>query len=331
MIEKAQPVSIAPLLTTVVIIAACTSALWIFFWQQHEQSRDQQLQNLAAELEMRREREADLLNRHATAEEARRRSEQTLLEVRAQLDAVQNNLARMEDWEAQYRAAALKNHALYEQLNELELRHAIARDRLESELTLLLGRHTDLKRDHAELADAHKSLEQALATQSDLNQAYHQLQLDHQAAQDELRALEQSLADSTQQLEQARLATGSAANIATPDANIAAPAITATTSGSGTTPGYRLVRLQSLGNAMHGRSSDERRSILTSVIPTIPNGVDGSELVELVAGMDSSHILQVIEATRQNINTPLDRVSLDTITAQLDESDARGAMDMLQR
>lgn len=339
MSDADRSVSVAPLLTTVVIIAACTSVLWLYFWHTHDRSRDLQLQALSAELELQRNKEAGLLEQYTAAEEARRQSELALLEARTRLETTEQALARLEagNWEERYRAATAENYELSERITELELRHAIARDQMENELTLLLGRYSELQNafealedEHAGLAQTHEALENTLAAQSDLDHAYQQLQIDHATAQDELKslraqhqALEQSLAESRLELQQSQRASESAV--------AAAPITTAPVAAAGASSGYRLVRLQSLANAMHGQSSSDRRSILTSVIPTIPDGIDGNELDELVSGMDSADILQVIQATRRHIHTPLDNTSLDRLLPKLNETDAQVALELLQR
>lgn len=327
MSDTGQSVSVAPLLTTVVIIAICTSILWLYFWHTHDRARDLQLQALTAEVELQRDHAAGLLEQYSTAEEARRQSELALLEVRSRLEATEQTLARLEaqDWEQRYRVATTENHELSERITELELRHAIARDQMENELTLLLGQYTEQQ-------DAFETLEAAHSAQTDIEQSYQQLQIDHATALEELenlraghQAIEQSLAESRLELQQLQRAAEQTVVTAAPAA--AAPAVT----GGGTATSYRLVRLQSLANAMQGQSSGDRRSILTSVIPTIPEGIDGNELGELVSGMDSADILQVIQTTRQHINTPLDNSSLDRLLPKLNATDAQVALELLQR
>jgi hypothetical protein len=177
--DTRHPVSIAPLLTTVVIIAACTSALWLYFWHTHDQARAHQLESLSAEFDQRREAEAYLLEKYTVAEEARRLSEQALLETRNRLDATEQVLARLEaaDWEARYRAAAEENYDLTERITELELRHAITRDHLETERSDLLDTHTALERaftaledEHAELRQTHHEMEALLAAKEHIEQ-----------------------------------------------------------------------------------------------------------------------------------------------------------------
>jgi ribosomal protein L12E/L44/L45/RPP1/RPP2 len=67
------------------------------------------------------------------------------------------------------------------------------------------------------------------------------------------------------------------------------------------------------------------------VIPTIPDGIHGTELIELISGMNSADITQVIQSVRQHINMPLDSTSLDMIVANLDETDAQDVLKLLQQ
>lgn len=346
MSDTDQSVSVAPLLTTVIIIAACTSALWLYFWQTHDQARAQQLESLTAELEQRRNTEAGLLTKYSTAEEARRRSEQALLDIRNRLEVTEQALAQLEsaNWEERYRAATAENYELSERIVELELRHAIARDHIETEHNHLLDTHVALEQafaalqsEYAELQQTHQELETTLASQQQLEHAFVQLELEHADALDELnelreqqQVLEQSLAESRRELEQAQREREQVA-VAEQQTQemVATPATAGPVAAANASPGYRVVRLQSLGNAMQGRSSGERRSILTTVIPTIPDGIDGTELLELVAGMNSTDIMQVIQTTRQHINTPLNSASLDLIMVQLDETDAQNVLELL--
>lgn len=92
---------------------------------------------------------------------------------------------------------------------------------------------------------------------------------------------------------------------------------------------YRLVRIQSLNNAMLNQDSGTRRMILMNVIPTIPEGISDIELLSLIDGMQSEDILAVIKNTNQYVNRPLDNQTINSLVAHLNENDAQIAESIL--
>lgn len=87
--------------------------------------------------------------------------------------------------------------------------------------------------------------------------------------------------------------------------------------------GFRQARIQSLQAAMQNASSADRKAILLTVLPTIPDGVEGTELAELVAGMDSGHIIEILEDGRPHIQRPVDNDSYKRIMRHLEDGDSR--------
>ena len=85
---------------------------------------------------------------------------------------------------------------------------------------------------------------------------------------------------------------------------------------------YRHVRLQSLSNAMINQDSSVRRKILVSVIPTIPDGVSGSELLALTNNMQGEDIFAVIQITNKYVTRPLDAQAISGLTSNMNEKDA---------
>ncbi|MDZ7735188.1 MAG: hypothetical protein U5P41_02855 [Gammaproteobacteria bacterium] len=104
-------------------------------------------------------------------------------------------------------------------------------------------------------------------------------------------------------------------------------AVTAAAGGQESDPeadtGFRQARIQSLQAAMQNASSADRKAILLTVIPTIPGGVEGPELAELVAGMDSRHIIEILEDGRPHIRRPVDNDSYKRIMQHLEDGDSR--------
>lgn len=90
-----------------------------------------------------------------------------------------------------------------------------------------------------------------------------------------------------------------------------------------TESGFRVTRLKSLKAALNGASSADRKAIILSVIPSIPGGVKGTELADLVAGMDSRHVVEVIAGSREHIRRPVDNASHERIMQLLENEASR--------
>lgn len=249
------------------------------------------------------------------------------LELRSSIDR-DNYTARYEDLRRQY--------------EDLQREY----DRLDSE-------HGALEQDTAATATRMAELEQALdETRQELGQQAH---LRHALQRDliaqeisadrvdnritilerERQSLQAALADSEQRIKalqqqnkqldaelQAAQKRNSPSPVQTVTARSPQPAVPAT-AGNQTNPGFRLARVQSLQSALRDASSSDKKSILLTVLPTIPGGVKGSELAGLVAGMDSSHIIEVIEKGRPHIQRPVDNDSYERIMQQLDDGESR--------
>lgn len=81
-------------------------------------------------------------------------------------------------------------------------------------------------------------------------------------------------------------------------ATITSGRVRAPDSGSG----YRESRISSLRAAIAGRPSAERRSILETVIPSIPDGIATSELLGMIEGMDSTDVRALLEAVHAHVS-----------------------------
>jgi len=93
--------------------------------------------------------------------------------------------------------------------------------------------------------------------------------------------------------------------------------------------GYRASRLESLNSLMGGRSSRDRRGILASVIPTIPQGLSASEFTALVAGMDSVDVLELLKSSRQHLRRPMEDQERLDLLGLLSDADASVAAELL--
>lgn len=91
---------------------------------------------------------------------------------------------------------------------------------------------------------------------------------------------------------------------------------------------YRRSRMQSLQTALSGRASGERVPILKSVVPTIPGGVSGTELAELMAGMDSGDVRAAIAALQPQLK-PLDDAGTTALLGLMAKDDAAAVAALL--
>ncbi len=91
---------------------------------------------------------------------------------------------------------------------------------------------------------------------------------------------------------------------------------------------YRMVRLQSASSAMQGKPSATRRHILMSVIPTVPGGISGDELLTLISGMEGTDVLVLIQNTDQYLMRPVDDKTINALVAGMNKQDADTARQL---
>lgn len=94
---------------------------------------------------------------------------------------------------------------------------------------------------------------------------------------------------------------------------------------------YRKNRITSLSSALANRSSNERKQILISVIPTIPDGIYAEELLAMTDNMESSDTFQVVTTVEKYIVRPVDNKIIDALTTKLEEADAELITKILTR
>lgn len=223
--------------------------------------------------------------------------EQSLLEQRLQTET---STAERESYELQL---ALEEARQARQRQE-HLQHALERDLISHEISAdrRQARITELEREEQTLRAALAESEQRIQALTERN--------------DRLDAeLESALKQADAAPPPVKAMTASTpppAEMATSSSNQAGPG-----------PGFRLARIESLEAALQNASSSDRKSIILTVIPTIPGGVDGAELAELLAGMDSRDIIEVIEGSRPHIQRPVDNDSYERIMLQLEDEDSR--------
>lgn len=263
--------------------------------------------------------------------ELQQRHSMTHRSIAAEQQALQ---ARHDDLEAAYILLELEHDALRETHAQDQQSAAQARSR----------QHVALSEARAEKDDLlalQASLERDLISRELSQSGLRSRVLDAQREQQRLRA---ALADSEEHLQQllareqqltADLQAARQAATTTPplESRTTEPqprAVAATTDASGDS-GFRLARLQSLKAAVADASSRDRRLIILTVLPSIPGGVRGPELADLIAGMETPDIIELIESGRSHIRRPLDNMSYRRIMQQLaDESSRRQVTALLQ-
>ena len=95
--------------------------------------------------------------------------------------------------------------------------------------------------------------------------------------------------------------------------------------------GFRLARLESLKSALANSNTADRRTILLTVLPTIPGGIRGTELAPLLDGMRATDIIAIIRDSRAHIRRPVDNDGYERIMRHLaDEKSRRTVTRLLQ-
>jgi len=324
--------------------------------KEQEQANRQLVENLSGNRNTTRELETELADTRQRLSDTREKltvAEERLTVTEAELIALRDM-----DWESRYREAERENESLTEKLAGMELQQSLAREETEE-----LQRANDL------LAGKNKTLTEEFTLleleRGDLARSYDQLRNKYLAETARREKLVEDIsreekfwnerAERISQLENtigkkeriiARLRSdiesyesmiaGLQQEFATPVPDQSAnnkpvEIIVGKSAERKPEPDseYRLTRLQSLNQAMNGRGSTERKQILISVIPTVPNGISGEELAGLITGMNSADILAVIRSTKQHISRPLDDDSLSILFSSMTREDADSASVIL--
>lgn len=207
------------------------------------------------------------------------------------------------EWDTKYEAARLENETLRQEYAEAKRQHEIETGRLERAQNFLIAENNNLKSITVKQAESNESLMENFSLLETENKQFKKTIA-------RLESIPERLPETK------------------PETVEPAPAVTARTGpnkGSKGSDVYRHVRLQSLSSALLDRDSPDRMKILVSVIPTIPNGVSGSEFLSLVSGMQSEDILAAIRMTHQHIIRPLDSQVIGELVANMNEKDAESA------
>lgn len=290
--------------------------------------------------------------------------ESKLSETRDQLALAEERLAVAEgellslqemDWESRYREAERENESLMEKLAAMELQRSLAKeeteelqranDLLAGENKTLSEEFTLLELERGDLSRSYDQLREKFIAESERREKLvEDIALEEKLSNERVSQLEKAIGEKERIIAKLRsdietyesMIAGLQQEFATPSSeqpanNKPVEIIVGKSAERKQEPDseYRLTRLQSLNQAMNGRGSTERKQILISVIPTIPNGISGEELAGLITGMNSADILSVIRSTKQHISRPLDNDSLSILFSSMTREDADSASVIL--
>lgn len=349
MAEIKKPHNFQQIILPVVLTVVITSLPWLYFYnlKHHQLSladeiHQNQLDALERQLDQQMLLKQELINSLSASQEARVKAESELAEISAKLAQSEEKLSELDtmDWERKYKFALLDNEILVEQIAELEFRQEQDNEQLleaynqldetkkyiEEDFIRLEFDYDELLEEDSKLKNQYLNDMQELANEADALKATIGKNKDQIKKQEKIIAsLKKDNLDYKNTLEQGKkeiVAESKEIKIITPD--------TIKKSGkTGTDNNFRSARLKSLSNAMLNRNSNDRKNILVSVIPNIPDGVTGNELTSLVEGMESADILSVIQSTTTHINKPLSSEVFSRLTRNMNNQEAALATNLL--
>ena len=333
----------------VVLTAVITSLPWLFFYnqKQHQISMANDIQKtrvdaLEKQLDQQNLLKQELINSLSASQEARVKAESELAETASKLSQTEEELSELDtmDWERKYKFALLDNEILVEQIAELEFRQEQKNEQnlesynlldetkkyIEEDFIRLEFDYDDLLEEDAKLKSQYLSDIQELANESETLRATLDKNKNKLVKQEKIIAdLQKENLNYKNILEQKKneiVADGK-------DVKIITPETIKKSDVASTDDNFRSARLKSLSNAMHNRNSNDRKNILVSVIPNIPDGITGHELTSLVEGMESADILSVIQSTTTHINKPVSNEVFNQLTRNMNNQEAALATNLL--
>ena len=312
------PENYLQIIITVVLAAVVTSIPWLYFYNQKQHLHtmtvslnEKQVTLLKEQLDQQTTLNQKWVNNLADAQEARVLAETELAGITAQLSQTEEKLSSLDnmEWESKYKFAMLDNETLVEKIAELEF-----------EYDDLLEEDTYLKEQY--ISDAQKFTQESETLRNDLDKKERELKKQQQLVsklQEENIKYKNTLAQKKKETVSGKEETQSKI----------ASANNKKTGNTAKAESYRTARIRSLSAAMLNRNSTERKNILVSVIPSIPNGISGNELSSLVKGMDGADILSVIKSTISHINQPLASEAFNQLIKNMNKQDAALASNIL--
>lgn len=308
--------------------------------EQARRESELELLSLEKELETRRQQLAGLESENWPARYAALEKENYNLSERIEELELRSDMER-DRYIAEYEQLQERYNDLQHEFLDLEREHASldqqyrrARESAGEETAELRHKLDETEQQHRQLARLQHALERDLIDReigdSRLESRVAELERERQALRTAMTETEQrirTLNDRNQELSAELQAASEREQVSPPvrELTTQAPprAVTAAAGSQESDSGFRLARIRSLQAAMQNASSSDRKAILLTVIPTIPGGVEGPELAELVAGMDSRHIIEILEDGRPHIRRPVDNDSYKRIMQHLEDGDSR--------
>ena len=366
-----KPIQPIPLLLTAILVAAMTSLFWSYFRATEQKqtgfmtdSYVSRIKLLEQQIQRQTQSQQNLISSLTQAQDARVEAETDLTKTQAQLERTSEKLSALqeEDWASRYNSATSENKDLDARLDNLQLKHEIKIHDLAGEITNLtrlrqyleksfinlefelddlqmnyhdlLQHISALQLQHAVgLHDQEIELQKLSSLNTDMENELILLDLDMDANHDAY-ALEKSKLKQKYDKEIALLKSSlhkSKQTTAQVKQKVVPTSVKSSVEKKTQDNTYRAARLKSLGNAMKDRDSNNRKVILISVIPTIPEGISGNELAMLIPGMSSNDILSVIQSAKNHIKRPLDGKTLNRITRTMDTNTADVAVEILSK
>ena len=344
-----EPANYQQNILLVVLAAAITSLPWFYFYNQKQhqlslsaETHKNQVDALERQLDQQTLLKQELINSLSVSQEARVKAESELAEISARLTQTEEKLNVLDtmDWERKYKFALLDNEILVEQVAELEFRQEQKNDQmletygqlnetkkhLEEEFIRLEFDYDDLLEEDANLKKRYLADIQEMTDESEALKEIIGKNKDQLTSQEKIIAgLKKENLEYKNVLDQKKGETVADRK----DVKVITPETIKKSGKTGTDDNFRSARLKSLNNAMLNRNSNDRKNILVSVIPNIPDGITGHELTSLVEGMDSADILSVIQSTTTHINKPLSSEVFSRLTRNMSNQDAALATSLL--
>ena len=228
------------------------------------------------------------------------------------------------DWETQYNRAKEHNSSLIRRIGELEKKYRSNLDELEINQQNLLYLNESLANDLIRLEFDYDDLN--LDMQS-ITKDYREDQKQLQMQNEEIISKQQKKIDllslKNDSLNEIinKITTGTGGK----DRKLSLPTIKPENND------YRKNRISSLSTTLANRNSNERKQILISVIPTIPDGIYGEELLNMTDNMESGDTSQVVQSVEKYIVRPVNSEIIDALTSNLNEADAELITNILSR
>lgn len=335
------PISRRNLWSLTIVIVAIFTIVLTYVWIDQQNSRKERIESLEQQLARQLKINHRLVDNFSKTQEVRLKAEVQLAELSERLTATEEQLSSLEemDWESRYEAAKLENETLAAKITEMEFQHSVDIDTQSESHNLLLAAKSFIEEDFIRLEFEHEKLaEEYTQLQQQYAHDAKKWKKDNKALSEDLNSKESEIKDQMQLITKLQsdkntykdtIAKLENQSVPKPEEKISGSTTTQKANKNISTKDYRSVRLQSLNDAMTNRNSSDRKKILMSVIPTIPDGISGSELILLISGMESEDILSVIQAANNYITRPLDGNVLNALSKNMNESDAGNAAKIL--